>query len=513
MRPITVTAKNFGPHDDLTLEFSRGMMLVYGPNGVGKSTAVVETVAWGLWGETVRGVNPRPADLPAGKPTVVTVVCEHQGVTYTVTRKTTGKSPTLSWSRDGQAPVVYETTTKAQKALEAELGDLGLWVATSVFSMDDADMFTQAGDSDRKKLLERLLGLELFDEASAAARTEAVNTRKRLAGMQLRLQGITASVAQAEEGLARLQFLEGPANPPPSTQPLEAELIVLTQQQQQLTRSVHEAQFGLEQVRRQQVRLVDGKCITCGQPLPEGMVEHQQQATRDAEANILKVQQEIRPELDAISSSIKALTGRIQDLRSQAQQHQALARVSLQLTQAEEQLSELYVQKLELELGFQGLTEETAVAEHVARVLGPKGVRGHILGRALSALTELANTYLSWMTSKIRVSIDPVVGADGSVQFKLSVQGAGGGQYKGASGGERRRINVALLMALSQLRRSDMLIMDDLFDAVDSAGATAIVRLLAEVAKKSDVVVITHDQNQGLLTALSADARKVVRLP
>ncbi len=94
--------------------------------------------------------------------------------------------------------------------------------------------------------------------------------------------------------------------------------------------------------------------------------------------------------------------------------------------------------------------------------------------------------------------------------ISLEVHGLGRGSYKSTSGGERRRVDVALLLALGEVAAAarggvpGTLFFDEVFDCLDDAGIEAIGDVLAELAKARCVVVITH--SKPLIQRLRASA-------
>jgi DNA repair exonuclease SbcCD ATPase subunit len=83
----------------------------------------------------------------------------------------------------------------------------------------------------------------------------------------------------------------------------------------------------------------------------------------------------------------------------------------------------------------------------------------------------------------------------------LGVEGAGGGNgYKGSSGGERRRIDVALLLALADVaagassENPGTLFLDEVLDAIDEEGVGLLASALQEVATRRPIILITHSE-------------------
>jgi len=147
---------------------------------------------------------------------------------------------------------------------------------------------------------------------------------------------------------------------------------------------------------------------------------------------------------------------------------------------------------------------EVHTLEAVEQVLGVRGVRAHVLGEALRGIEAVANYWLAKVAGEgLELTLDPYSEkASGGVSdaIALKVAGAGGGfGYKAASGGERRRIDIALLLALAEVSQAasgrdgqGTLFFDEVFDALDGEGAGAVCAALAELAQTRCVVVISH---------------------
>jgi DNA repair exonuclease SbcCD ATPase subunit len=66
----------------------------------------------------------------------------------------------------------FESKTQAQNALDALIGPYDVWRRSSTFSSQDAAHFSLATDSERKRLLETILGLDIFDTALEECRID-----------------------------------------------------------------------------------------------------------------------------------------------------------------------------------------------------------------------------------------------------------------------------------------------------------------------------------------------------
>ncbi len=161
--------------------------------------------------------------------------------------------------------------------------------------------------------------------------------------------------------------------------------------------------------------------------------------------------------------------------------------------------------------------------EACARVLGTKGIRSHILGSALGGMEFIANAWLAKLGTGVAMTLSAYTERKSGDGMKdsigLTLIGAdasygGGHGYKGSSGGERRRVDVALLFALAEVsaaahgRAPGTLFIDEVFDSLDTDGVAAVSAALRELGTTRCIVVITH--NPELVAALKPERHLVV---
>ncbi len=146
---------------------------------------------------------------------------------------------------------------------------------------------------------------------------------------------------------------------------------------------------------------------------------------------------------------------------------------------------------------------DVAELEACETALGLMGIRAQVLGRALDGIQAVANLWLERICgADLSLTLKPYSekksGKGVTDSISLVLDGAGDGDYLGASGGQRRRFDVALLLALAEVTRAaagnepGTCFFDEVFDALDSDGRAAVSDALRELAEDRAVVVITH---------------------
>ena len=88
-------------------------------------------------------------------------------------------------------------------------------------------------------------------------------------------------------------------------------------------------------------------------------------------------------------------------------------------------------------------------------------------------------------------------------KFSIEISNQDGGQeYSANSGGERKRIDLAINLALQDLvasrsnKRINIAMFDEIFDSLDETGIEQVIELLQELSKeKSSIFVISHNEH------------------
>lgn len=517
-----ITASDFTvfPTSGVRIDFpSKGVVLVTGNNGGGKSS-MVEAVAFGFWGRTLRGSKPW---VEGGNNTHLAVAASEIIVTRNAKKY-------LVYN-DGAGPHKCETPTKTQEAIERVIGSFDVWRRTHVFSSQDASHFSLATDAERKRLLESLLGLERFDAALDRCRNELKYKRlesaaqeREFAVMKAKLEAEQRRVQDAQTALAELGTPEDVDVLIAEHERLVAEFAqteaCAAAARHRVNRETEvQRALGMElgNVRRECERVAGGLCSTCARPYHSDEVEvanarieaaraHYQLAMTSsmADQNVGQLEVEgFEGALRNIQHNDRDIGKRIAKAEMLIEQRKKLQAVLASVTDDEDERRSQYDALARV---VAALSTEVEELEAAADVLCLTGVRAHLLGAALSGIEGVANAWLGRLAgSGLQLTLKPYAEkANGGIRdaVSLDVLGAGGGHgYQASSAGERRRIDVALLMALAEVSAAvhgvepGTLFFDEVFDALDVDGVDAVCAVLEDLGRERCVVVITHNQD------------------
>jgi DNA repair exonuclease SbcCD ATPase subunit len=196
------------------------------------------------------------------------------------------------------------------------------------------------------------------------------------------------------------------------------------------------------------------------------------------------------------------------------------------------------IERLEGEIG--GIADQKSLAEVKLNILnfwveglGPKGLRSYILDSRLQELTDAANEWVRLLTGGtfwVRFETQTPGRAKKKLRNQLNIRvfkyNPDGRiierNYRGWSGGEKRRVSWAIDFGLSRLiaRRAsktyDLLILDEVFNHVDSAGGEALVEMLEYLRReRSSIFIIEHNADfqqhfDNRITMRKQDARSTI---
>ena len=216
MIPISLSLEGFLSYQKpVEIDFSGfELACVTGENGAGKSS-LLDSITWALFGrarkhdESVINLNSSQAS--------VSLVFSYEGNQYKVTRiNPRGKTSQLElFIRDeSNERIPWKTLTERtlretdQKIVEILRLDYESFVNASFFLQGEADQFTKQTPSSRKRILSKILGLEIWEEYRSSALENRRLAESELDRLEGRLAELLTELGEEEERKNQLHSLE-----------------------------------------------------------------------------------------------------------------------------------------------------------------------------------------------------------------------------------------------------------------------------------------------------------------
>lgn len=154
---------------------------------------------------------------------------------------------------------------------------------------------------------------------------------------------------------------------------------------------------------------------------------------------------------------------------------------------------------------FEDQVEEVELRNDAVAVFGPAGVRAHILDTITPFLNEQTREYLGALSDgNIHATWSTLTRtAKGELREKFNIEvvnDKGGDSFAAISGGEKRKVRLATMMALQDLVASratkpiNLFIADEIDHALDEAGLERLMGILERKAReRGTAIVISHN--------------------
>ena len=529
----SITGSNFGGFRERPGASARelhladtGVTLITGPNGSGKST-FIEAVSWTLWGKPVRGDTLNiPDTASSAKVHVGNIWCERA-------RTKSGKL-SLRWGpvKNGieQAALPYESNTHAQAALDERIDSYAQWVRTCVFTTTaGVTEFLSSTDTERRDILERLCGLEQFAAGQKRLRSDLKDGTDKLSTLRMKKASRDAAIAQARTALdsGRLMLdsvrAQVPAAPPVGA---EGEAPVSYAELNRLEQEVGAIQMQLNDAQRRSRRpyAPSTACGQCQRPYENASAALEQHAREVAIADTAT--HEAAGHSDRLAShrgNYNVILGRYQEWQARANEGARLRAVAAShagsVAAAEANVERMMDAVVEIMMTPDPAAELTAQQQLVDelggadKVLGARGVRSVLLSNLIAALSASAQQWVHRLVSpnqNINIRATSTT-QGGDLVMKIDVELSGMiHSYTSASQGQQRRLDLAVLLAISTFGTSDdsTIWFDEVLDGIDAAGMDEISEVILELAETRPIVVITHSER--VIGNLSARSNHMV---
>ena len=177
---------------------------------------------------------------------------------------------------------------------------------------------------------------------------------------------------------------------------------------------------------------------------------------------------------------------------------------------AENENRKISEQMYETKAKMEEINQALPYYEYWIRGFGDEGIRAFIIDSILPALNARVNYWLQFLIdNKIQVKFDKFFEAT----IERNPPDGDSFIYAAMSGGEKRRVNLAIsqafahIMMLSSQQIPSLISLDEVALNVDNQGVHGIYRMICELARDRQVLVTTHDS---YLTDLLGNCQELI---
>ena len=601
--------KNFMSVRDVRISLNnRGLVLVQGENkdetafdsnGAGKSTVFCEAPAYAIFGETIRGLKgDEIINENVGKNTEVSIEIDDESGNlfrierYRKHRQYQNHVVLYKNGKDITAKSDTDTNRLIQDILQI---DYLSFINSVIFGQGMSKMFSSSTDAEQKKILERILQIDIFKKCQDVAKQHVTGitdkrrdvSNKILSGKnsirdleniirdleyrelelkktvkekidllksevsryELQIQDINkkeiedVSLLEDEKSVVK-QKLEGYKEYEDSLSDLQSDAKLNLKQVATIDKQLDALDVDITQISSGDVE--EKVCDKCGQPLPvdnlQDVLDHLQEERSklvsdkasiledlsNTESLIDKVKLLLKNKIvwqekcDSLVKQIAEVNSRNKHVKDKKEELARLVnRTNQQINELEESLKATYQEMItknkekvavhnenigNLEKELSKLDTDHELYSFWVNGFSNQGIKSILLDSVTPYLNQRANYYLSKLADS---SIETLFNTQtklksGEIRDKFSVDVKnryGGSSYSGNSGGEKRRIDLSVVLALHDLvssrsnTRINMVLYDEIFDSLDPIGCERIITLLKEMTRtKSSIFVITHNE-------------------
>lgn len=559
--------KNFISFEDIEFDFAKwGTVLVEGvnmdnlfssdSNGSGKSTLSVELIPFALYGKTLRGLKKDEVIRAGCDECWVIFEFKKNGDEYKVERHR-GKEVSLSFFKNG----VDETTSdlnETQKKID-EVIPYNLYVNGICFSGSVFESFVLASDSEKKEIMSDMFGLSLFENARKASSEKCSNLQNDRLKLSTKMEQIDEDIVKLEEEKKEYKaFLDNFDDKELNKKKkLEEEFSVklekieeeirksrrekekTSDKKEQLWNLKHKYEMGKSknegtyekdegELKKIEALKEKGKCPTCGQEISGKYktleIDTLKNHMETLKVEIAKEEKAIEKIEIAIKNIVEEIVGKTnliskketeqEDFKSKKEElHEYVNEKSQEMDKYSEKLKDIEaniktkkVDKKSKQKEILQVESDLKIYEFWKEGFSSRGISNFILELHLPTLNNLINEYIGYMFDEsIQIEFKPYeMLKNGSKKERWSIDIKGWtDSYVGCSAGERRRIDLVIMLAMNQMLRSrlggtNLMIIDEALDPLDEKGVRKVLDLLSEkMSEVESLFVVTHEHELG----------------
>lgn len=495
-------ASNFYSFKTCNINFAKYKGIVYvrgvnrdtgGSNGSGKSS-LLEMLAFALFGKTIRkSTEDALVNCDARKGLVVEITVEKPGVgTAVITR---GKKPThLLFSIDGQDRT-QENAARTQESIEATLGiNYKTFVASIVFGQHVDLDFISANPEDKRTIIRNFLNLEDMFNIRDKIKDLKSDFSTQSKGYVMTMQEVESQIAKLESKITSVEKVELTE----TYEQVEARQNKITNFNEQayaLRPELDKINIEINKMEdevKKGVYCIKDKCKTCRKVYTKKQTESNIRGFQKKIRGLSKSRNKLLNELNKINSRLDDLKPGIKvkdwiKLKEKADLYSQQETLKKDYNDLLARLHTMEAQKQEFEVNYE-------VMRFWEKAFSESGIIKYFIRNILDYLNFKTNEYLSILTNNqftilFNEELDETITNNGR---KLS--------YISLSGGEKRKINLSVMLALQSLlthtakQQSNIMFFDEIAENMDEDGCKGVHNLLKALKDEDKTIfLITHN--------------------
>lgn len=517
--------------------------IIVGKNGTGKSSMILDTLSFGLFGRPFRKIKKdRLINTKNGKDALVEIDFEKDGKQFMVRR---GLKPAIfEIYENGQLLNQDATARDYQKYFESNIICMNFEAACQIILVGKAQhtMFMQMNTGERRKFVEVILNLAVFSNMAKIHNTKSSELKNRIQELK------SAITVAGEKVKIRKKYIDDLKSADKQSQAAElerintqlatinSEILELHTKKDEIEvvefvdRGSYKTQLNklndhmklvvkldssLSQIEKSLKDLNKSEdCPQCHRPLEKhdhqkqvdhlsakkekmesartdlsGRIREFEKLVSDLEDSLAKYDEyqtkvrEIDMSIRSVESKREYLTGELK--KDRVSQEDKIVEAKGDLKKLEEMHGKL-VEKLD------DMFVRTDYMSLIGTMLQDKGIKAMLIKRFMPIINHEVNHYLS------KLGLFASFHLDENFDETIKARGFDTLGYNSFSEGEKLRMDMAILLAWREVAKmqgnvsTNILILDEIVDAsMDQGGAEALADLLALV-KDLNVFIVTH---------------------
>lgn len=460
-------------------------------------TSLVQAIVWAIWGKKFRALSEDTSVL--------------LGTSFGPLLRRTKPSELVDYRG-----IKNSNKTKAAATLEADFGTFDAWSRTLYITGQTVGRFTSSTPAEKWQHMERVVDAVLYRKAIDYLVGEADTLRHGLNLAQGASKPAEWACTRALQAFVSYQaahrVVEGGPNTEAAAKAVTAARV-----------HVEQAQALAAGERTQLLKVTDDlttfndsgelekatnsyrnapeaeRCFVCNQTMPSPIRESLSESIRTLQRERQTLMDSRNLAMQKTYQADRAVEVEKAKLES-AIANLHLAESSDQLFQNHEAVlasavsdyflaDELYVTEIQKTDKLKADHDLLTVAKSVVEIARVKYMHDHAL-----QIARVANDFLQAIGAKHAIRMVLEKG-----KLEITVSGTGARSYADCSSGEQRRIDICILLAMSQvaaasgnITASTPMIIDEALDTLDSDGVEALLLLACQIGKTRQVIMVSH---------------------